>query len=175
MSLKKQRSRRERNALTWVDFLLLAVLLASLFFAWRYLRLRRAEAAPDVGVRYLLCVSGIDTRVIDETGGAEGLIPIGDDVKSANGTAFLGRVSAVWTETHVETTVQNGAVVFQEVPHRANLYVEVCGDAVARGGDGLRISDIRIAAGEVGDYRIGVFFASGAKVISVRKESQNEG
>ena len=169
MKLKKRKERTKRLTPTWVDWLILLLIAALMFFGLRYIKRRRSQAAPTVTVSYVLCLSAVDTAYVGDGNGFEELISVGSKVTSANGTAPLGEVSQVWTEQHTVPAVQKGKVVFVEVPNRVDLYVKVRGNAVAKTGDGLRISDIRIAAGGVGDYRIGGFTANAATVVSVTK------
>ncbi len=170
MKLKKRKERRERPAPTWVDFLLLVLVTGAVFFGWLYLRSRRRAADPNVAIAYLLCVPGVDTTYLGTESEASALIPKGGSVRVANGTASLGRVSEVWIERHAEPKIEKGEMILAEDPQRVDLYIEVRGDAVAKRGDGLRISDVRIAAGGRGDFRVGGFMAEAARVISVRKE-----
>ena len=170
MKMKKRRAQREASAPTWVDLLVLALLGAMICFGWFYFRARSQAADPNVAIEYLLLVSGADTTYFGADGDPSVLIPIGCSVKVANGTSSLGTVTAVRSEGHVEPKAEQGEVIFAQNPHRVDLYIEVRGDAVAKKGDGLRIRDVRIAAGGTGDFRIGGFMASAARVISVTKE-----
>lgn len=165
MNTKKEKKRR--FSLTWVDWVLLVLGVSVLLLGWRYLRGRQSVALPTVSVEYLLCLPSV--KVEDFDGEVDGLISKSASVTTANGTASLGRVKRVWSEAHLTPTIKDGAILFVETPGRVDLYVFVEANAVMRQGDGLRVSDIRIAAGGTGDFRIGNFLANGAKVVSVRK------
>lgn len=165
MNIKKEK--KARFSPTWVDWVLLVLGVSLLLLGGRYIRERQNVAQPAVSVEYLLCLPAVETNALD--GGIEGLISSDASVTTANGTASLGKVRRVWSEAHVTPTVKDGAIVFTEVPNRVDLYVSVAANAVLREGDGLRVSDIRIAAGCSGDFRIGNYLANGARVVSVSK------
>ena len=61
-------------------------------------------------------------------------------------------------------------VVFVAHPDRVDVDVTVRASGVARDGDGLRVSDIRIAAGASGGFRIGGYYAAQATVVFVDVE-----
>jgi hypothetical protein len=69
--------------------------------------------------------------------------------------------------------VKNGEVVYAEVPNRYDLFVTVEAEGSFRTGDGFRVQDIRIAAGESGSFRVGGYFASGAVVVFAEGGEQN--
>ena len=154
---------------TLADWILLIAFLSVCFFGYRYLQGRRKDTHPSVEISYTVCVYGAEMSLAEKSGGWEVLVPIGSRVTNANGTAELGRVDAVEVLPHPVPTVKNGEVVFINDPTRADLYFTVRGRGIGREGDGIRISDIRIAAGSAGDYRVGGYLASGARVIAVEK------
>ena len=96
------------------------------------------------------------------------LIPIGTSVSNANGSADLGTVVAVESHPHRILTIKDKQVIMTERNGYFDLYITVHGKASRREGEGLRMGDIRIAAGSVGDYFVGSFWAGNAKTASVR-------
>ena len=118
-------------------------------------------------MRYTVLAEGVPTDVADANGGWEELIPRGSSVTSSTGTAQLGRVEGVRVRPAVTPSVRDGRVVMVETPDRVDLYVSVRATATVRAGDGIRVSDLRIAATAKGDFRLGAYLASGARILSV--------
>lgn len=170
MRMKKARALEEKRRPVWVDWLILALILLVILTAAHYVMQRRRAVVPTVSVSYTVLLSGVDVSFVSDGDWTE-LIPIGSAVTSQNGTAHLGNVTSVSQRTHLQATVRDGGVVFAEMPALADLTVTVRAEATEKEGDGLRVSDIRIAAGETGDFRLGSFLASGAKVISVERRA----
>ena len=94
-------------------------------------------------------------------------MPIDAPVTSANGAISLGRVTRVWEQAHLEAVVQDEEIVFAPREDVTDLWVEICADAILREGDGVRVGDVRIAAADTGDFRVGGYLASGARVVLV--------
>ena len=153
--------------LNWVDWVILAVLLAGVLLAAWWFAERRQAATPSNVVQYRICVSAIDPQIAEVSGGWAALIPIDAPVTSANGARSLGRVTNVWEQVHLEAVVQDGAVSFVPREDVTDLYVEIRADAILREGDGVRVGDVRIAAADTGDFRVGGYLASGAQVVLV--------
>lgn len=95
----------------------------------------------------------------------------GDAVFSENGTLCLGSVTEITTAPQRVAGVQNGEVVIAESPRFISVDVRIRGECVVKAGEGVRCDGVRIAAGESGAFRIGGFFASRARVISVETEA----
>ena len=160
----------QRLSPTWVDWLILGVLAIVVVFGWYFFRQRRQEAEADVSIHYLLCVRSLDRAYLGQDGVIDELLTRGDRVTSANGASPLGYVERVWTEPCMEPIVKKGEIIFAENRDFITLYVEVSANAIAQTGQGVRVSDIRIAAGSRGDFRIGSFLAYGAETVLVIKE-----
>ena len=152
----------------WVDWLILLLALAGIALTGGYIWQRRRAVLPSTAITYTVLASGVDTSLAS-SGDWKELIPIGSRVLSQNGTARLGSVTEVSSQPHLRATVRNGEVVFAPMPDTVDLLITVRAEATVKIGDGLRVSDIRIAAGEIGDFRLAGFLASGAKVISVER------
>ena len=168
MNLYMHDQNKEKRRLTWVDWMLILLSLALICFgAWFLLRRYRA-ATPTVEIRYLICVKGVD--VDDGTGAWERLIPIGARITSSNGTAELGRVTAIALQPHLVASAKNGKVVFLDHPQKTDLLITVNARATDGGADGIRVRDIRVAAGEVWDLRVGDYYATGADLVWVSTE-----
>lgn len=153
----------------WLDWLLLVLFIGAIIGgAWYWLARSRA-AEPTQKIEYVLKISGIREQYAEENGGWDALIPRDTQVTTANGTAVLGSVTAVDSRAHVEAGVRDGNLTFVVCEGMCDLYVTVYGLGINRTGDGICISDVRIAAGGSGDFRIGALYASNAAIISVRR------
>lgn len=147
--------------------ILLAVIGVGLFFTLR-VRAERQRVELTQTVRYTVLAEGVPTDVADANGGWEELIARGASVTTATGTAQLGRVERVRVSPSLSATVRDGRVTLVEAPDRVDVYVTVRAEATVREGDGLRVGDIRIAAGSTGDFRLGAYLAGGARIVSVK-------
>ena len=160
---------RERKGLRFstVDAVIVALMLAVLVGAVAIFNRNRQDRANVIEIEYRLLLS--DMQIY------EGLVNpwenwrAGDAVYNQNGTAVLGAVECVELLAHREPTVQNGRIVLEAVPDRADVIVSVKALAKERTGDGLRVRDIRIAAGGVGDFQIHSCRLAGAQILSVRE------
>ncbi len=148
--------------------LLAAAVSAGIFFLYS----RRAAAEPTVPIEYTICLAARSRVFPEENGSWEELLGVGTPVSNANATAEMGEVIALEVRPHTVMTVQAGRVVSAEDPMLCELYITVRADAVEKTGNGLRVKDIRIAAGMRGDYYIGPFFAADALTVSVRCEEK---
>lgn len=153
----------------WIDWILLFAFAGILFMGVRYLLEQRQLASTDVLVEYVICLSEQKQSYADENGSWDMLIPLGASVSNANGTADMGRVASVSVRPHLTATVKDREVTVIERKGYVDLYITVQGKASYREGDGLRVSDIRIIAGERGDFLIGSFSAGNAVVVSVKE------
>ena len=146
----------------WIDWSLLLLLVGVIVGGVWYWILHTRAADSTEKIEYVLKISGVREQYAAENGGWDALIVQGSQVTTANGTATLGTVIAVESRAHIEPGVRDGAVVFVECAGLCDLYVTVQGYGTSRVGDG-----IRIAAGGSGDFRIGLFYAPNAAMISV--------
>ena len=53
---------------------------------------------------------------------------------------------------------------------KTDLLITVYARGIDGGGDGIRVRDIRVAAGDVWDLRVGGYFATGADIVWVSTE-----
>lgn len=153
----------------WIDWLILLSIAALVFLAVNFIFEKRAEAVPNIALEYVICQTEQKQALADENDGWEALMPVGATVSNENGTAYLGDVSGISIRPSVVPTVQAQSVTFIERRGFVDLYITVRGMATHRAGDGMRIGDIRIAAGTVGDFRIGSYYAARARIVSVRE------
>ena len=155
--------------LNWLDWLiLLGVLGAVIGLAIRMLgSTQRGE--ERVRIEYTLCISGVRREEALLLESSDGPIPIGATVKSANGTVNLGEVRALWSNPTPEVCLRDGELILTARADRADVYLRVAAEATLREGDGLRVGDVRIAAADTGDFRLGGYLARGARVISVEE------
>ena len=168
----KQGDKREGHLrFSAADWLLLVLAVAILTAGGLFLYQRRKAAMPHVEILYTVQVSGVDLRAF-EAEKLMDLIPRGSTVYSENGTAELGRVESREVIPLLEPHATNNGIRWIEVPNRATLTVTVSGTAVEREGDGLRIRDVRIAAGMRGGFRLGGFLGENARILSVERRPQ---
>ena len=149
--------------LNWLDWLILLGLLGAVIgLAFRALGGGR-HTEERRQIEYTLCISGVRPEDFAFFGAS------GSSVRSGNGTVMLGEVLDIRREPAHEVRVENGAAVVAESLDRENLYVRVLADATVREGDGFRVGDVRIAAADTGDFRLGGYLARGVRVASVRE------
>lgn len=157
--------------LSVLDWILLALLCVAVFVGVAFFVSGRiGEKAEERTFLYTVRLEGIE--VGDAVGGTDlvSLIPVGCSVYSENGTAPLGIVTQVTVTPHMRAALDRDKVVFVAHPDRVDVDVIVRASGVARDGDGLRVSDIRIAAGASGGFRIGGYYAAQATVVFVDVE-----
>jgi hypothetical protein len=157
-----------QKRLTLLDWMLLGGTFLALLIGiplWLY----SGGEAEGVQIRYTVCISGVQSSFLEEAGEIGELIPVGSAVGSERGTALLGAVETVEKRPHIRPVVKEGKVDFEADPHRLDVYITVLGDAKEREGDGFRIGDIRISAGERGSFRFGGFYASDGLVLSAER------
>lgn len=162
--------RLRRTAPSALDALVILAVGIILFciLAWA---IPRGDSSNFCEVRYTLRVYGVSAVLFGE--GQEELIPIGCTVRNENGTVALGRVESIRMLPQKSVAVKDGTLSFFESPSEVVLEVTVRGEGVLRNGDGIRIEDVRIAAGSTGTFRLGRYYAERASVIWV--EASEEG
>lgn len=162
--MRSERSDGERvfSAMDALRILLVTVFSVLLFVC---LLSMRGEARDAREVRYALRVYGVDPDAC--MGDPVSVIPVGAQVYNENGTAHLGTVEAVFARAEMRAVVREGGIAFVPMEDRMILEVTVRGEGRARRGDGIRISDVRIAAGSVGTFRLGGYYAARAVITHV--------
>lgn len=175
MKNRKQKEGAFRvRRLNWFDWGLLGLLAAGLvggFFALRSMSMR--TDGEEGTLVYTVVISNLEDPLFSADGETE-IFAVGDPVKTQNGTAILGTVSEIRREVHRSASVAGGKIVFAEVADRFDYYVTVHSDAHRKAGDGIRIGDIRMAAGMTVTLRIGDFYAPSAQVISAEWEADRD-
>lgn len=161
----------KRRGLSFVDWVLLFAVFSILFAIGAYVFYQKTKAQPTQSIRYTICVSGAPTVVAEVNGSWEHLIPMGASVTTQNGTAELGRVVSLSFRPSVVAGVADGELIWIEAVDTVDLLIDVEGEGVARYGDGLRIQDVRIAAGDTGSFRIGGYYAPRASIVFAESES----
>ncbi len=149
---------------TSLDILILILPVLLLIAGSVFLFIRGRTVQTDTTVEYVLRLSGVSEELVENE---ESPISIGAPVSNANATVSMGTVQAVAIEPHRTPTVQNGAVIFAEVPHQCDLLVTIRTEARDRGANGLRVGNIRLSAGESGSYHLGSFYAAGAVTVYI--------
>ncbi|MBQ8310603.1 MAG: DUF4330 family protein [Clostridia bacterium] len=166
-------TKHTRHGMTAVDWLLCALLAAgAMTLTWYALRARGADAKTAT-VSYTVRIAGADATLFD----ASPTISPGDAIFSENGTLPLGTVTELHTRPHRRTVVRDGEIQLADVPQRIDIDVTVSATGSYTAGLGWRISEIRIAAGEMGSFHIGAYYATQAEIIgvTVREASGNAG
>ncbi len=153
--------KRRLSALDWIFVGVVGLILVMVFLLfWQ----NQPKDAETVNIEYTmrcLCEKG---RIEERLGQLQG-----KPVRSQNGTAVLGKVTAAELLSHREPVVQNGEILFVDSPNLIELWVTVEGTGVALEGDGLRISDIRIAANGRGDFQVGNLYLSDVLIVHVKR------
>jgi len=153
-----------RRTITLIDWLLCALLaVGALTLGWYALRTRGTDA-HTTPIVYTVRITAADATLFSTDAAP---IAQGDAVFSENGTAPLGTVASVRIAPHKRAVVRDGQLIFSEMPDRMDIDVTVRASAMQTEGLGLRVSDVRIAAGEVGSFRIGSYYAAQAIVVHV--------
>ena len=165
MEIKEEK----RAGFSWVDWLLLGLLIAALSLGGFYLYSRvKGAAKQSIVVEYELLISNIETPT-----DADPTVPIlvGTRVCSENGTTDLGEVRSVSVRPHLSAVLyDDGSLAMEEVEGRADLLVIVRAYGEDHANEGLRVNDIRIAAGSFYTVRIGQYLAVGAELLWVETE-----
>ncbi len=136
----------------------LCITVAVFFGVWT-----KQEKTEEITVTYRLLLENLDTTYM----APESLMAVGDQVTNHNGTAVLGEVQAISFLPHQTVTVQQETLVMAPVPNRIDCYVTVISQGSYRPGDGIRICDIRIAAGGNYGVHVGALFVPSASLIHV--------
>lgn len=155
-----------QKRLTLPDWLLLGGAFLALLIGiplWLY----GGSGGSPVEIRYTVCISGLESTRPEEIEEIEKLIPAGASVGAGKGEALLGIVEAVERRPHVLPAVRKGAVEFVVDPYRWDVYVSVLGNGQERWGDGVRVGDIRISAGEKGSFRFGGLYVPEGLILTL--------
>ena len=173
---KKKEDRGERffKRWTWMDWMLIGLLVVLLIGGGLLVRFltTRNEGREGV-VTYTVLLSDVEeARFLDDDG--ELPFAVGSVVKSQNGTAKLGEITEISRRVHRTATVKGGKLVWIDSEGRYDYGITVRSDASHAVGDGIRVGDIRIAAGMRMTLRLGRFLGASAQVISVDWEDAQD-
>ena len=159
---------QKKHSITAFDWTVCALALlfavGILYFAFG-VRSAERTAAP---ISYTVRIRCVSTALYD----ASSLIGIGNSVLSSNGTLPLGTVREVTVLPHRKAVVKNSKVILAEVPEYVDVDVTVDAVGTYVPGLGWRVSEIRIAAGERGDFHIGGYYAAGATLLSIKIQKE---
>ncbi len=168
--MSQQAVKTKKKGMRWADWILLTLLLLAVFFCVYFIEKRSQKSLPTVEVRYTVCVSELDRSLLGERADPTTLIPIRSTVTNENGTAVLGHVLSVELIPYEIATPTSEGIVFVEDPERAKLLVTVRAEGSVSVHEGVRVRDIRIAAGGTGAFRFGRFYADRCTIRHVAKE-----
>ena len=167
----KRVKNQDRKRLSWLDWLLIGLLAVAAvggFFAVRYV-LDQTDGANGECL-YTVRVAAVDPM----RDRYEELFSVGSAVRSQNGTLRLGEVTEVRREPHRVSYVQEGEIAFAEQIGIYDYYVTIKSASRKRAGDGIRVSDVRMAAGMTLSLRIGDALVEGVQVIFVEWEETED-
>ena len=154
--------------LSMVDFAIILITLVILCGGLLFLNRTVLQEEPSLLIHYTVRVEGIEkgealTRLTT-------LVKPDVKVYSENGTAFMGTVISVTEVPHYKTVFQNDAVQTVLVNDLTDLLITVRSEASLEKGNGIRVSDIRIAACGRGTFRFGGYYAKNALIARVEAE-----
>ena len=165
----KRKSEARRGGLHPADGILILLLLGAILLGAYAVRqrfdLREHSTVPVV---YTLQIFDLSRELWEE--GNDTLIPRGALVTNATGSISLGRVVSVEETIPTVSDVSEGQAVRIPRPDRVHLIVRIRAEARIVTGDGIRVSDLRIATFAKGDFRVGGLLAEGAMILSVTEE-----
>lgn len=149
---------RETRHFNLLDWLILTILVAAIALFGFFLLHRQQTAKPSVGIECVLRLPASEEETV---------VQIGDVVRNENGTLRFGEVIAVSEQPYKKFYLQNERLVYGTVQDM--IEIEITVRMTATRGDDYRVGDIRVSAGEVGNYRIGSSFVAGVTVVSMRE------
>ena len=160
--MEKERKTR-LSGVDWAIILFtLLLVVGGAFFAYRFF----IGTENAITISYRICLSALPGE--DSGGSWRNRLTVGAPVYSENGTAFLGNLTAVEIREHKDVMLLENEIKTVTVPQKYDVLVTVKAQATLQAGNGFRVSDIRIAAGGIGTFRIGSYLARYAKIYSVR-------
>ena len=155
------------KGLNWLDWSLIVLAVLSVVCGFFLVRWLSGDASGEEGtVVYTVTVSEIDEQLYEDAV----LFSVGDHVTSQNGTAILGVIEEIEKRPHRRISVRNGRVVTVEDDGVFDYVVGVRSVGRRQEGDGIRIGDIRIAAGMNLTLRMGDFHAQNGSVTNLQWE-----
>ena len=158
---RKEESKRLHAA----DWILIVLVLAALVLPGIYVVWHRNGVGETVELRCLVCVRAVEDSLLELHEG--GLIRKGALVMNGNGTAVLGVVESVEIREHGKPVLRDDVPVWETVSGVSDLEITVRMTGVRREGDGVRVKDLRMAAGGSGSFRFGGYYAEKAEILSV--------
>lgn len=162
-----QRDNRRLSKVDWLLILLAAILVLAALSLWLW-SARREDAI--LSLEYTVLLEDLPLRGEGERQ-AWDFIMTGGAVYNQNGTALLGRVEEYRVTDHKEMRLVDGEARAEVVPDRRDVWIRIRAEGVSKIGDGIRISDVRIAAGMRGDFRLGNYDAKRVRVLWVGEVS----
>ncbi len=158
---------KKRRIFSVVDWCLLGAILVCGIGIWYAVKQYRIKN-PSVELRYTIRISDVDPGLF--TSSETAAFPVGCEVRSQNGTATLGIVTDVRQRPHRRAVISDGKILITEWIGHTDMDVTIQGTGSFSPGDGLRLSDVRIAAGCGGAFRIGDWYIPYAVIIDVQEE-----
>lgn len=156
---------KKRKKWNVMDLLLILVAIGAMLALLFYIQYRKGEEEDAVGIRCLLRIRGVDTRLFDAHEG--NLIPVGSVVRNENATVRMGTVRGVTVLEHKRWVWRNGEAVAVTEGGLTDLEIEVRMQGHPKGKDGWRVKDLRVAAGGRGSFRLGNYYATNVEILAV--------
>ena len=153
--------KREARHFNLLDWLILTLLFAALALFGFFLLRRQQTANPSVGIECILRLPASENETV---------VQIGDAVRNENGTVRFGEVIAVSEQPYKKFYLKNERLVYGTVEGMTETEVTV--RMTATRGIDYRVGDIRVSAGEVGNYRIGNSFVTGVTILSLEEVTE---
>jgi hypothetical protein len=148
------------------DWMLLVIALMSLLLAVGYLFFRRSHERSETPLTVVMRISGVKREDFTDLSSL-----IGSSVRSENGSSVLGTVSDASQTAHIRAVMRDGEAVLETDGERMDLEITVNMSGHRNAGQGIRVKDLRIAAGGRGNFRFGSYFAAGVEILSVEVKS----
>ena len=95
-------------------------------------------------------------------------IYVGDTLRCQNGTVEMGRIETITKKPHLYAAIGEEGASWEEHPYLIDVEVLVSMYVREKAGDGLRVGDLRVAAGSTGEFRFGRYLAR-AEIVEVRR------
>ena len=148
------------------DFLLLFLALVLFFGALGYHLYAKKEQTEAMEVICVFRISQMERDDWEQYG--KDWIFRGAPLRSENGTVVLGYVEEIAEKPCLRAMVRDGEAIWEAHPFLKDLEITVRMQASLKEGDGVRVGDLRMAAGGRGCFRFGGLLRS-AELVEIRE------
>ena len=160
------RERESKRGRLWDWLAVGAAFLLFLGAAGFYFYTKRPPAKEE-SITCVLRISGAEGAVWEDDA-----VPVraGELLRCQNGTVVMGEIEEITVKPHLYATVLEENPSWEVHPYLVDVEVSVRMQVREEAGDGLRVGDLRVAAGSTGEYRFGRYL-SRAEMVEVRREA----